>query len=118
MNGLCVAYFEMIRLSHLVPLVLLGSHSITPCQQQCPVRAIETANLLPQLLQLRNTRQLQAWLGLRGSAGPAPVLGLCSSPVKTCCPEELMELEVSLGPSSATALLLDHRQVPSFCGRV
>lgn len=38
--------------------------------------------------------------------GPAPVLGLSGSPLKTWCLEEVME--VGLGPSSATALLLDH----------
>lgn len=73
-----------------------------PCQQQLPVRVVETANHLPQLLQMRNTSSLQVCLGLRGSD-----LGLCSDLLKTWCLQEVMELELSFGPSSAIALLLD-----------
>lgn len=89
-----------------------------PCQEQLPVRVVERANHLPQLLQMRNTSQLQACLGPRGSVGPAPVLGLRSGSLKTWCLEEVVELEVGLGPSSAMALLLDHGQATSFCGRI
>lgn len=89
-----------------------------PCQEQLPVRVVERANHLPQLLQMRNTSQLQACLGPRASVGPAPVLGLRSGSLKTWCLEEVVGLEVSLSPSSAMALLLDHGQVASFCGRI
>lgn len=44
----------------------------------------------------------------------APLLGTAQVPFR---PEEF-ELEISLEPNSAMALLLDHRKFSSFCGRV